>query len=88
MIEDCKTGKIDLIVTKSVSRFARNVVDCIKYARDLRALSPPVGIYLKQRTSTRYPKMATAPNRFGRICTGRERQQVHQRCLGYPTAIC
>ena len=29
MIEDCKQGKIDLIVTKSVSRFARNVVDCI-----------------------------------------------------------
>ena len=36
-----------LIVTKSVSRFARNVVDCIKYARDLRALSPPVGIYFE-----------------------------------------
>lgn len=47
MIEDCKAGKIDLIVTKSVSRFARNVVDCIKYARDLRALSPPVGIYFE-----------------------------------------
>ena len=29
MIEDCKSGKIDLIVTKSVSRFARNIVDCI-----------------------------------------------------------
>lgn len=47
MIEDCKAGKIDLIITKSVSRFARNVVDCIKYARDLRALSPPVGIYFE-----------------------------------------
>ena len=31
MIEDCKAGKIDLIVTKSVSRFARNVLDCIGY---------------------------------------------------------
>ena len=29
MIEDCKAGKIDLIITKSVSRFARNLVDCI-----------------------------------------------------------
>ncbi len=29
MIEDCKAGKIDLIVTKSVSRFARNVVDVL-----------------------------------------------------------
>ena len=33
MIEDCQAGKIDMIITKSVSRFARNVVDCIKYAR-------------------------------------------------------
>ena len=47
MIADAMSGKIDLIVTKSVSRFARNVVDCIKYARDLRALSPPVGIYFE-----------------------------------------
>ena len=31
MIDDCKNGGIDLIVTKSVSRFARNVVDCIGY---------------------------------------------------------
>lgn len=35
MIEDCQAGKIDMIITKSVSRFARNVVDCIKYARML-----------------------------------------------------
>lgn len=35
MIEDCQAGKIDMIITKSVSRFARNVVDCIKYARSI-----------------------------------------------------
>ena len=29
MIEDCEEGKIDLIITKSITRFARNVVDCI-----------------------------------------------------------
>lgn len=29
MIEDCKAGKIDLIITKAVTRFARNVLDCI-----------------------------------------------------------
>ena len=47
MIEDCQAGKIDMIITKSVSRFARNVVDCIKYARMLRSLSPPVSIYFE-----------------------------------------
>jgi site-specific DNA recombinase len=44
MIEDCKNGKIDLIVTKSVSRFARNTLDCLEYVRELRSLPNPVGI--------------------------------------------
>ena len=44
MIDDCKAGKIDLIVTKSVSRFARNVLDCIGYVRQLKAMNPPIGI--------------------------------------------
>ena len=47
MIEDCKAGKIDLIITKSVSRFARNVLDCIGYARKLKALNPPIGIFFE-----------------------------------------
>ncbi len=44
MIHDCEHGFIDMIITKSVSRFARNIVDCIKIERDLKKLSPPVGI--------------------------------------------
>jgi len=47
MIEDSKAGKIDLIVTKSVSRFARNVVDCVKYIRLLKALPKPVGVFFE-----------------------------------------
>ncbi len=47
MIEDCKAGKIDLIITKSVSRFARNLVDCISTIRLLKNLTPPVGIYFE-----------------------------------------
>lgn len=34
MIEDCKQGKIDMIFTKSISRFARNTVDCLNYIRE------------------------------------------------------
>lgn len=44
MIGDCRAGKINLIVTKSVSRFARNVLDCIGYVRQLAAMTPPVGV--------------------------------------------
>ena len=38
MIEDCKKHKIDLIMTKSLSRFSRNTLDCIKYIRLLKGL--------------------------------------------------
>lgn len=44
MIADCKRNKIDFIVTKSVSRFARNVLDCIGYVRELKAMNPPIGV--------------------------------------------
>jgi len=44
MIADCYAGKIDLIVTKNVSRFARNVVDCLSVVRKLAQLNPPVGV--------------------------------------------
>ena len=47
MIEDCKQHKLDLIVTKSVSRFARNIFHCIGYIRELAALKPPVGVYFE-----------------------------------------
>lgn len=42
MIADCYAGKIDIIVTKNVSRFARNVVDCLSVVRKLAQLNPPV----------------------------------------------
>lgn len=38
MIEDCRVGKIDRIITKSISRFARNTLDCLNYVRELKAL--------------------------------------------------
>lgn len=47
MMEDCRAGKIDLIVTKSVSRFARNIVDCIAKQRELANLPSPVGVYFE-----------------------------------------
>lgn len=37
MLEMCNKGKIDLIITKSISRFARNTVDCLMHVRKLKA---------------------------------------------------
>ena len=45
MIKDCEKGKIDMILTKSVSRFARNIVDSISYVRKLKAMG--IGIYFE-----------------------------------------
>ena len=47
MIEACKRGEYDLILTKSVSRFARNLVDCISLIRMLKGLTPPVGMFFE-----------------------------------------
>ena len=36
LIEDCMNGTVDMVVTKSISRFARNTLDCLKYIRMLK----------------------------------------------------
>lgn len=51
MIEDCRKGKIDMIVTKSVSRFSRNNLDCLMYVRKLKQLGIPI-IFEKEGINT------------------------------------
>ena len=46
MIADCENGNIDMIVTKSISRFARNTLDCLKYIRQLKDLG--IAIYFEK----------------------------------------
>lgn len=47
MIAACERGEYDLIVTKSVSRFARNLVDCVSLVRKLKRQKPPVGVFFE-----------------------------------------
>ena len=42
MLEDCRAGKIDRIITKSISRFARNVHDSLKCIRELKKIGVSV----------------------------------------------
>jgi len=51
MIHQCRQKKIDLILVKSISRFARNAVDCINYMRALRALGIAI-IFEEQNINT------------------------------------
>lgn len=47
MLEACWAGEYDLILTKSVSRFARNLVDCVSLVRRLKNHTPPVGVFFE-----------------------------------------
>lgn len=47
LIKDCIDGKIDYIITKSVSRFARNTVECLEYARMLKGRG--IGIFFEEQ---------------------------------------
>ena len=51
MIRMCKKQKIDLVITKSISRFARNTVDCLEYVRQLKDLGIGV-IFEKENIDT------------------------------------
>jgi transposase len=81
MIAACRNGEYDLIVTKSVSRFARNLVDCISLIRMLKGLNPPVGVFFETdnlKSLTRY--------RFDKV---KERGQLRQSvsrlvCILFP----
>ena len=42
MIDECMAGSIDMVITKSISRFARNTLDCLKYIRQLKEKNIPV----------------------------------------------
>lgn len=46
MLEDCREGKIDFILTKSISRFSRNKIDCLSMVRELLGLG--IGIYFEK----------------------------------------
>ena len=46
MIADCEAGRIDYVLTKSISRFARNTMDCLQYVRKLKDLG--INVYFDE----------------------------------------
>ena len=54
MIEACKNGEIDLIVTKEISRFARNTLDSVGYTRELKKIGVGV-IFMNDGINTLDP---------------------------------
>lgn len=53
LLTDCKRGKVNLVLTKSISRFARNTTDCLEMVRSLTALGV-ILIFEKENIDTRF----------------------------------
>lgn len=51
MIKACGNGEVDLVITKSISRFARNTLDCLTYIRKLKELNIPI-LFEKEHINT------------------------------------
>lgn len=60
MIADCRAGKIDMIITKSISRFARNALDCLNYVRELKGLGIGIIFEIKYIATALY--LISIPN--------------------------
>ena len=63
LMEDCMSGMIDIVMTKSISRFSRNLVDTLQYVRMLKERGVTI-IFEKENinTSTMESEMQLAQN--------------------------
>lgn len=58
LMEDCREGAVDRIITKSVSRFGRNTLDALNSIRALRAIA--IDVYFERRKNTHHEKRRRA----------------------------
>ena len=81
MIRQCRQGKIDMILAKSVSRFARNTVDTLNFTRELRSLGIPV--HLRGTEHQLHLPGERVPDHPARsLRPGREREHQQPGALG------
>lgn len=66
LMADCEAGKIDLILTKSISRFARNMADCAEMIRKLRELGVGI-IFEKENINSKDAKCDLILNIFAAL---------------------
>ena len=85
MLRKCRQKKIDLILVKSVSRFARNMADCLSIVRELRELGITV-IFEKENISTAEPNfdaLTFLMTEFARAeCEHLTKNSAHTRYMG------
>ncbi len=69
MIRQCRQKKIDLVLVKSISRFARNTVDCLNYVRTLRELGIAI-LFEEQNINTLETDGELLPTLLGAVAQG------------------
>ena len=84
MINECMNGSIDMVITKSISRFARNTVDCLKYIRLLKGKNIPV-FFEKENINTMDARgevlitiMASSPKMSNSVCSSAIRTERYR----------
>ena len=62
LLNDCRAGKIDLIITKSISRFARNTVTLLETVRELKLLG--INVYFEEQNRDTFAAIAQMRQMF------------------------
>ena len=91
MISDAKQGQMDLVLCASVSRFARNIEECLKYISDLKTANPkhPVGIYFETENIYTLDPNSTQTLQFHAMLADWESENKSRRMiLSYDQRIC
>ena len=71
LLADCRSGGIDLVLTKSISRFARNTVDLLETVRELKSIGVDV-FFEEQNLHTMSGRWRADVDHIGKLCTGRK----------------
>lgn len=95
MVADCKAGKIDMVMVKSISRFSRNIIDCQKYLRLLKECGVKV-YFEKEKLYSNDPQcelmlklLAAAAQEESNSISQTLKWTDGKNCeSGYPTRVC
>lgn len=82
LLKDCQNGQVDLVLTKSISRFSRNTTDCLKIIRQLKQLEIPV-IFEKENINTGSMDSELILSVLGSLAQDESQSIAHNIRLGY-----
>ena len=82
LLEDCRAGRVDLILTKSISRLARNMADCSQIIQELRNLGVSI-VFEKENINSQDEKFSLILNIFAAIAQEESHSISQHSILAY-----